>query len=98
MPDVVKLAAKVHHLSSIGLIGVIITAHWLRRCVIPLKKQVHPAWEYSGPSDPTREVPEEISGAALERCLREMFHDHSTWVVPESMTIFDLAPPRSQVN
>ena len=98
MPDVLELASKVRHLSSLGLTGVGISANWLRRRVIPLKQQVHPAWEYSGPSDPTQERPEEIPRATLERCLREMFHDYSTWAVPESVTVYDLATPRPQVS
>ena len=98
MPDVLELATKVCHLTSLGLTGVIVIANWLRRRVIPLKQQVHPAWEYSGLSDPTREYPEEIPGPTLERYLREMFQDYSTWAVPESVTVYDLVTPRPQVS
>jgi len=98
MPEVLELPIKVRHLASLGLTGVGVAANWLRRRVIPLKQQVHPAWEYSGPSDPTRESPEEIPDSTLERYLREMFQDYSSWVVPESVTMYDLSVPRPQVS
>ena len=98
MPEVLDLAIKVRHLASLGLTGVGVAANWLRRRVIPLKQQVYPAWEYSGPSDPTRESPEEIPDSTLERYLREMFQDYSSWVVPESVTVYDLSVPRPQVS
>ena len=59
---------------------------------------MHLAWEYSGPSDPTRESPEEIPDSSLERYLREMFQDYSSWAVPESVTVYDLSVPHPQVS
>jgi hypothetical protein len=35
------------------LTGVYMVTHWLAHRVMPLKKQVHPGWEYSGAQDPT---------------------------------------------
>ena len=98
MPKVHDLAAKVRHLADQGLTGVGVAANWLRRRVIPLKQQVHPAWEYSGPTDPTRERSEEISESTLERYLREMFQDYSSWVMPKSVTVYDLSVPCPQVS
>ena len=98
MPEVLDLQAKVRHLASQGLTGVGVAANWLRRRVIPLKLQVHPVFDYSGLSDLTQECPEEISESTLERYLREMFQDYSSWVVPESVTMYDLSVPRPQVS
>jgi hypothetical protein len=41
--------------------------------VMPLKKQVHPGWEYSGLDDPTRESMEKIRPSQLVKLLEEMF-------------------------
>jgi hypothetical protein len=40
---------------------------------MPLKKQVHPAWEYNGLDDPTRESKEKIQPSQLVKLLEEMF-------------------------
>ena len=78
MPDIWELVAKVETLDRLGLTGVGVAANWLGRRVIPLKLQIHPAWEYSGPTDPTREVADEIPPSVMERCLRDMFQDYGT--------------------
>ena len=78
MPDIRELVAKVEALDRLRLMGVGVAANWLGCQVIPLKQQVHPAWEYSDPSDPTREVADEIPPSVMERCLRELFQDCST--------------------
>jgi hypothetical protein len=52
--------------------------HWHARRVIPLKKQVHPGWEYSGLQDPTRETSEKIPLELLVKLLDEMFQDTSS--------------------
>jgi hypothetical protein len=41
--------------------------------VTPLKKQVHPRWEYSGFHDPTRETLNKIEVGDLVKLLEEMF-------------------------
>ena len=61
-------------------------------------QQVHPAWEYSGPSDPTREVENVIPISVLTRCLHEMFEDSSTWQVPNAVKIHNLSLPRDPVS
>jgi hypothetical protein len=50
---VAALVNRVNDLKSHGLTGVCVVAHWLTHQVMPLKKQVHPGWEYSGVQDPT---------------------------------------------
>jgi hypothetical protein len=50
-----------------------VTAHWLARRVVPLKKQVHPAWEYSGAEDPTQKTKMKITPEHLMKILEEMF-------------------------
>jgi hypothetical protein len=48
MPIVTALASRVSKLKELGLIRVSVAANWLVRRVTPLKKQVHPGWEYNG--------------------------------------------------
>jgi hypothetical protein len=45
---------------------VTVVANWLTRRVIPLKKQVHPGWEYSDLNDPTRESADCLGRSQLE--------------------------------
>jgi hypothetical protein len=44
---------------------------------MPLKKQVHPGWEYSGFNDPTREIIEKIKSSKLVKLLEKMFQNTS---------------------
>jgi hypothetical protein len=41
--------------------------------VTPLKKQVHPGWEYNGLQDPTRETTTNIDVDQLMKLLEEIF-------------------------
>jgi hypothetical protein len=73
------LTNKINLLKVHGLTGVCVATHWLARRVIPLKKQVHPGWEYSGFQDPTRETSDKITLEHLVKLLEEMFQDTSSW-------------------
>jgi hypothetical protein len=54
-------------------------AHWLARRVMPLKKQVHPGWEYNGVHDPTRETFVTPRPSKIFELLQEMFQNTSSW-------------------
>jgi hypothetical protein len=73
MPMVQALAEKVSKLEQHGLIGVSVVTNFLAHQVTPLKKQVHPGWEYSGIQDPTCEINRHITTAKLEQLLKEIF-------------------------
>jgi hypothetical protein len=60
-------------------------AQWLACYVQPLKKQVHPDWEYCGLQDPTRETQEKMTSELLVKHLGEMFQDISTWLADEQV-------------
>jgi hypothetical protein len=45
---------------------------------MPLKKQVHPGWEYSGLQDPTRETNEKPEVEYVLEILQEMFTNISS--------------------
>jgi hypothetical protein len=54
-----------------------VAAHWLAHRVIPMKKQVHPGWEYSGVEDPTQETNMKITPEHLVKLLENMFQGTS---------------------
>jgi hypothetical protein len=45
---IAALANQINDLKRHGLTDLYAAANWLARWVTPLKKLVHPAWEYSG--------------------------------------------------
>jgi hypothetical protein len=47
LPIIASLANRVSDLKRSGLIDVCVAGNWLARRVTPLKKQVHPGWEYN---------------------------------------------------
>jgi hypothetical protein len=67
------MANKVNILKEKGLTGVCMASHWLAHQVQPLKKQVHPDWEYSGLQDLTRESQENIAPELLVKHQGEIF-------------------------
>jgi hypothetical protein len=56
LPQVAALANKVNILKDKGLTCGCVTAHWLACRVQPLKKQIHPGWEYNSLQDLTQET------------------------------------------
>jgi hypothetical protein len=56
LPIIATLGNWVNDLKKQGLTDVCVVTDWLFRRVMPLKKQVHPGWEYCGVHDPTRET------------------------------------------
>jgi hypothetical protein len=69
LPLVAALTNKINHLKEQGLTGVFVAGHWLARIVLPLKKQVHSGWEYSGLQDSTPETSEKITLEILVKHL-----------------------------
>jgi hypothetical protein len=59
-PHVTALTNKINILKEHGLTRVCVATHWLAHRVIPLKKQIHPGWEYSGFHDRTQETSDKI--------------------------------------
>jgi hypothetical protein len=80
---IATLTNMINALKEHDLTGVCVTAYWLAHRVIPLKKQVHMGWEYSGAQDPNREMIEKISPNHLVKLLEEMFQNISSWPTNE---------------
>jgi hypothetical protein len=73
-------------------------AHWLVCRVLPLKKQVHPGWEYSGLQDLTRETSEKITPEILVKHLEETFQDTSSWLTDEQVRSYHIKVERDPVS
>jgi hypothetical protein len=84
------LASRVSELKGLGLTRVSMAANWLAHRVTPLKKQVHPGWEYSGVQDPTRESKNNIEANKLVELLQEMFQNINSWLTPEHVRTYHL--------
>jgi hypothetical protein len=65
---------------------------------MPLKKQVHPGWEYSGLEDPTRESTDKIKVSEVLKLLQEMFNNTNNWPTPEQVRAYHLKVERDSVR
>jgi hypothetical protein len=72
--------------------------NWLAYWVIPLKKQVHPGWEYSGLQDLTRETFNNIGVSDLIKLLEEMFQNISSWLSLEQVRAYHLQMERDPIR
>jgi hypothetical protein len=97
IPHVAALTNKVNLLKERDLIGVCVAAHWLTHRVVPLKKQVHPDWEYSRVEDPTRETNVKITPEHLVKLLEEMFQDTSNCPIDEQVRSYHIGVERDPV-
>jgi hypothetical protein len=95
---VVALINKVNLLKGKGLTSVCVAAHWLAHQIQPLKKQVHPGWEYSCLQHPTRESQEKITPELLVKHLREMFQDIFSWPSDEQVRPYHIGTERDSVR
>jgi hypothetical protein len=94
----VALTNKINLLKERDLTGVCMATHWLAHRVIPLKKQVHSGWEYSGFQDPTQETSEKITLKHLVKLLEEMFQDISSWLTDEQVRSYHIGVERDPVR
>jgi hypothetical protein len=73
LPIIAALANRVNDQKRRDLTGVCVATNWLARRAMPLKKKVHPGWEYSGLEDPTRESTDKLRVSEVLKLLQEMF-------------------------
>jgi hypothetical protein len=81
-----------------GLTKIYVATNWLAHWVMPLKKQVHPGWEYSGFNDPTREIIEKIKSSKLVKLLEKMFQNTSGWSIVEQVRAYHPGMERDSVR
>jgi hypothetical protein len=92
------LASRVSELKGSGLTGFGVAANWLARQAIPLKKQVHPGWEYCRVQDPTQESGDNIEASELVELLKEMFQNINSWLTLEQVRTYHLQVARDLVR
>jgi hypothetical protein len=95
---VAVLGNRVNDLKNQGLTGVCVAAHWLARQVMPLKKQVHPRWEYNGVHDPTRETFVTPRPNKILELLQEMFQNTNSLPPAEQVRSYHLEVNRDPVR
>jgi hypothetical protein len=71
---------------------------WLAHRVMPLKKQVHPRWEYNRVHDPTREIFITPRPSKILELLQEMFQNTSSWPPAEQVHSYHLGVDRDPVR
>ena len=60
---------------SDGVSGVGVVKNFIGRRTQPIKKRIHPAYEYEGPEDPTRESPDPWGINALNDRVSSLFQN-----------------------
>jgi hypothetical protein len=75
-----------------------VATHWLAHRVIPLKKQVHPGWEYRGLQDLARETTEKFTLNHLVKLLEEMFQNTSSRLTDEQVRSYHIEVERDPVR
>jgi hypothetical protein len=61
LEDLKGVLEPVSDMKKRGVIGAVVARSFCRRMIQPIKDRVHPAYEYWGWSDPTREVNRKVS-------------------------------------
>jgi hypothetical protein len=59
--DLKEILELVKDLKKRGVTGALVARSFCRRLIQPIKDRVHPAYEYWGQTDPTREVNRKVS-------------------------------------
>jgi hypothetical protein len=67
-----------------------VATHWLARRVLPLKKQIHLGWEYSGLQDLTQDTIDKITPELLVKHMEEIFQDTSSWTTDEQVRSYHI--------
>jgi hypothetical protein len=75
MPLVSTLAGQVSGLKELCLTRVSVATNWLVHRDTPLKKHVHPGWEYNGIEDLTHEMSDNLSATKIVELLQEKFQN-----------------------
>jgi hypothetical protein len=95
---VLALAERMSKLKRLRLIKVDMVANLLPGRVIPLKKRIHPSWEYNGIQDPSCETDHHILIVQLERLLEEMLQSMDSWPTPDQVPTFHIERARDLVS
>jgi hypothetical protein len=96
--EVAAQMAGIAMFAKRGLTVLHVVADWLRHRVQPLKLNSHPVWEYSGPSDPTREDPSDFSEKEVTNMMKLVFASLEGFPGSCQAVSFSLEHPRLEVS
>jgi hypothetical protein len=65
---------------------------------MPLKKKVHPRWEYNGLEDPSRESTDKLKVSEVLKLLQEMFSNTSSSPTAEQVHAYHLRVERDLIR
>jgi hypothetical protein len=71
--DLKEILELVMDMKKRGVTGASVAGSFCRRLIQPIKDRVHPAYEYWGQSDPTREVNRKVSKEEMEARLSQIY-------------------------
>jgi hypothetical protein len=95
--EVDRLVVGIKDLANRRLTACIVMDDFLRHRVQPLKQQSHPAWEYSGDEDLTREAFADFPEDDLSHLLNTCFSDLGSWPSGRRPLSYSLRRPRPEV-
>jgi hypothetical protein len=73
LEDLKGVLELVSDMKKRGVTGAAVTRSFYRRMIQSIKDRVHPAYEYCGQSDPTREVNRKISKEEMSARVSQMY-------------------------
>jgi hypothetical protein len=73
LEDLKAVLELVNDMKSRGVIGAVVARSFCRRMIQGIKDRVHPAYEYCGQSDPTREVNRKVSREGMAARVSQIY-------------------------
>jgi hypothetical protein len=73
LEDLKGILELVSDMKGQGVTGAAVARSFYRRMIQPIKDRVHPAYEYCGQSDPTREVNCKVSKEEMAARVSQMY-------------------------
>jgi hypothetical protein len=73
LEDLKGVLELVSDMKKGGVTGATVARTFYRRMIQPIKNRVHPAYEYRGKSDPTREVNHKVSKEEMATRVSQMY-------------------------
>jgi hypothetical protein len=73
LEDLKGVLELVSNMKKQGVTGAVVVRSFCRRMIQPIKDHVHPAYEYCGQLDPTREVNRKVSREEMVARVSQMY-------------------------
>jgi hypothetical protein len=73
LKDLKGVLELVSDMKNQGVTGAVVARSFCRRMIQPIKDRVHPAYEYCGQSDPTREVNRKVSKEEMAARVSQIY-------------------------